>query len=78
MNRTEKQNPQDWLPVGQRVNVGAATSPHSYDDHGNSVIHKDGEIVQHLANGSVVVKFDHYFATWDYTAREARGFARTN
>lgn len=76
MTRTEKQNPQDWLPVGQRVHIGGAIGPHTYDADGRDPNPKVGTIVQHLANGGVVVKFDECFAEWDYTAREARGFTR--
>ena len=64
------QNPQDWLPVGQRVNTGDL-GPVSMGER-----HQYGEIVQHLANGQVVVKFDDYFATWDFSAREACKFSR--
>lgn len=66
-----KQNPQDWLPVGQRVYVRSAPSPINHDGR-----HTVGTIVEHLHSGGVVVKFDNYFATWDYTAREARRFDR--
>jgi len=64
------QNPQDWLPIGQRVDVGDL-GPVSMGER-----HTHGRIVQHLDNGQVVVKFDNYFATWDFTAREARKFSR--
>lgn len=64
------QNPQEWLPIGQRVDTGEL-GPISMGER-----HRYGSIVQHLDNGQVVVKFDNYSPTWDFTAREARKFIR--
>ena len=76
--RAQLQNPQEWLIIGQGININDVTGPKTYDECGKDICPKIGTIVEHLANGSVVVKFDGYFATWDYTAREARKFSRVH
>lgn len=70
-----QRNPQDWLPVGQRVSVNAP-APFSYDADGNPVRLYVGVIAEHLSGGAVAVLFDHYPYTWDYSAGEARGFSK--
>ena len=74
--KASKQNPQEWLPVGQRVMVDRSYNPKGYDEHGNDVTYNIGRIAVHLANGAVAVKFDGYFAEVDYSANEARKFSR--
>lgn len=68
-------NPQAWLPIGQYVDVGQALAPWSHDAIGAAKRCTVGRIVDHLTFG-VVVMFDGYPNTWDYTEREARGFSK--
>ena len=72
--------PQAWLPVGQQIHISShdafVPTPVSYDADGKPIAHREGTIVEHLARGGVVVKFENYPNTWDYTDREAAGFER--
>ena len=69
-------NPQVWMPIGQKVNVTTSPTPWIYDETGNRYRASTGCVVEHLNNGGLVVLFDNYPHTWDYSAREARGFGR--
>lgn len=73
----QTQNPQDWLPVGQRINVTSGYRPHTYDENGKRVYFTHGVIVEQLNGGMVAVEFDGYPGhTLDYSAREAMQFSR--
>jgi len=80
MKTAKPENPQDWLPVGQHVRlpVKGMYSPIIYNPDMPDAAERlyDGQIVEHLANGGVVVAFPGLL-TIDYTAREARRFSRT-
>ena len=75
-----EQNPQDWLPIGQHIRTpDNMYSPVVYNAEAEDCAERlhDGQIVEHLANGAVAVKFDRYPHTTDYTAAEARQFNKT-
>ena len=72
-------NPQQWLPIGQTVRVPAGMySPNIYSEDAPDCAKRlsIGQISEHLANGSVAVKFGGYPNTVDYTAREAAQFSK--
>ena len=74
----QTQNPQDWLPVGQRVNVTQGYRPHTYNETGERVYYMTAIVVEHLNGGMVALEFDGYKGhTLDYSAREAMQFTPT-
>ena len=78
MTTAKIENPQRWLPVGQMVRVSAPNIvPNRFDEFDKAPVPcLYGQIVEHLTNGAVVVKFVSYPNTWDYNASEACLFER--
>ena len=69
----------DRLPIGQRVYATTGIDvPTTFNDLGDRVRLDKGEIVDHLANGAFVVKFDNYSRTWDFNASVAWRFKAIN
>ena len=73
-------SPKDWLPIGQRIRLPAASlgiyTPRRHDAAGEPVPCSEGTIVEHLLHGAVAVKCDGYANTVDYSAREAMHFTK--
>ena len=72
-------NPQQWLPIGQTVRMPAGMySPNIYSADAPDWAKRlsVGQIVEHLANGFVAIKFGGYPHVVYYTAREAAQFSK--